>query len=169
MGRGVAQVFNEEVSVKRGIKLILAALGAATLLAGCAGPRYADVSAKISALEPGEGRVYFYQPKTTNGEKVQHPAILVDGTRVGKSKAGHFFFVDRSAGTFEVITATDRKERKEPLVVPLAVGQTQYVRVDIAGGKQVLRLENSAEAAQQALSDLRYWGAGRRDRETLRY
>jgi len=155
--------------VKNWIKLSLAALGAATLLAGCAGPRYADVSAKISALEPGEGRIYFYQPKTANGGKVGHPAILVDNVRVGKSKAGHFFFVDRQAGTLEVITATDRKERKDPLVVPLAAGQTQYVRVDIDGGKQVLRLEPFAETAQQALSELRYWGASRRDREPLRY
>ncbi len=155
--------------MKHWIKLGLAALGAATLLAGCAGPRYGDVSAKISALAPGEGRIYFYQPKSSNGDKVQHPAILVDNARVGKSKAGHFFFVDRSAGTLDVITATDRKERKDPLVVPLAAGQTQYVRVDIAGGKQVLRLEESAETAQQALADLRYWGAGHREREALRY
>ena len=68
-----------------------------------------------------------------------------------------------------MITATDRKERKDPLVVPLAAGQTQYVRVDVAGGKQVLRLEQSPDAAQQALADLRYWGAGRREREPLRY
>ena len=155
--------------MKSWIKLSIAALGAATLLAGCAGPRYADVSAKISALESGEGRIYFYQPKTTNGDKVPHPAILVDGTRVGKSKAGHFFFVDRSSGTLDVITATDRKERKDPLVVPLAAGQTQYVRVDIAGGRQVLRLVTSADAAQQALAGLRYWGAGRPGREPLRY
>ncbi|AVJ27689.1 DUF2846 domain-containing protein [Achromobacter spanius] len=155
--------------MKNWIKLSLAALGAATLLAGCAGPRYADVSAKISALEPGEGRIYFYQPKTANGGKVGHPAILVDNVRVGKSKAGHFFFVDRQAGTVDVITATDRKERKDPLVVPLAAGQTQYVRVDINGGKQVLRLEESADTAQQTLSELRYWGAGHREREALRY
>lgn len=155
--------------MKHWIKLSLAALGAATVLTGCAGPRYGDVAAKISALEPGEGRIYFYQPKTSNGDKVPHPAILVDNARVGKSKAGHFFFVDRSAGTLEVITATDRKERKDPLVVPLAAGQTQYVRVDVAGGKQVLRLEQSPDAAQQALADLRYWGAGRREREALRY
>ncbi|MBV7500791.1 MULTISPECIES: DUF2846 domain-containing protein [unclassified Achromobacter] len=155
--------------MKNWIKLSLAALGAATLLAGCAGPRYADVSAKISALEPGEGRIYFYQPKTANGDKVRPPAILVDNARVGKSKAGHFFFVDRAAGTLDVITSTDRKERKDPLVVPLVAGQTQYVRVDIDGGKQVLRLEPSAEAAQQALSGLRYWGATNREREALRY
>ncbi len=155
--------------MKSWIKLSIAAAGAALLLAGCSGPRYADVSGKITALEPGEGRIYFYQPQTANGGKVPHPAILVDGTRVGKSQAGRFFFVDRSAGDLAVTTATDRKERKAPLTVPLAAGQTQYVRVDISGGRQVLRLEESAETAQQALSDLRYWGAGRREREALRY
>ncbi|MFD4840765.1 DUF2846 domain-containing protein [Achromobacter sp. NPDC058515] len=155
--------------MKSWVKLSVAALGAAVLLAGCAGPRYADVATRIPAIEPADGRIYFYQPVTSSGGKIAQPAILVDGQKVGRSKPGHFFFVDRAAGEVAVMTATDRKERKEALNVPLAAGQTQYVRVDITGGKQVLRLEESADAARQALSDLRYWGAGRRDREALRY
>lgn len=155
--------------MKGWFKLSIAAAGAALLLAGCAGPRYVDVATQIPALEASEGRIYIYQPVTPNGGKIAQPAILVDGTKVGRSKPGNFFFVDRAAGQLAVITATDRKERKEPLTVPLAAGQTQYVRVDISGGKQVLRLEESAESAQEALKDLRYWGAGRREREVLRY
>ncbi|MGE8688471.1 MAG: DUF2846 domain-containing protein [Achromobacter sp.] len=155
--------------MKSWIKLGMAALGAALLLSGCAGPRYADVAQRIPPIEPAEGRIYFYQPVTSSGEKIAQPAILVDGRKVGRSKPGRFFFVDRAAGDLEVLTATDRKERKNALRVPLAVGQTQYVRVDISGGKQVLRLEESADAAQEALRDLRYWGAGRREREPLRY
>ncbi|MEN4921341.1 DUF2846 domain-containing protein [Achromobacter spanius] len=155
--------------MKSWVKSSLAAAGVALLLAGCAGPRYVDVAARIPALEAAEGRIYFYQPKTPNGGKIAQPTILVDGAKVGRSKPGNFFFVDRAPGQLAVITATDRKERKEPLTVPLAAGQTQYVRVDISGGRQVLQLEASPEAAQQALSDLRYWGASRREREQLRY
>ena len=155
--------------MKSGIKSGIAALGAALLLSGCAGPRYADVAQRISPIEPAEGRVYFYQPVTPSGDKIAQPAILVDGRKVGRSKPGRFFFVDRAAGELEVLTAADRKARGNVLNVPLAAGQTQYVRVDISGGRQVLRLEESAETAQEALRDLRYWGAVRRDRENLRY
>ncbi len=155
--------------MKSWIKSSLAALGVALLLAACAGPRYGDVADRIPALEAGEGRIYFYQPETLNGDKVAQPAILVDGRKVGRSKSGRFFFVDRAPGDVEVITATDRKERKDALKVPLAAGQTRYVRVDVAGGRQVLRLEASADEAVQAMKDLRYWGAGRREREPLRY
>lgn len=155
--------------MKGWVKLSIAAAGAAVLLAGCAGPRYADVATRIPAQEAAEGRIYFYQPKTPNGGKISPPTILVDDAKVGRSKPGNFFFVDRAPGQLAVTTVTDRKERKDPLTVPLAAGQTQYVRVDVSGGKQVLRLEESSEAAQQALTDLRYWGAGRREREPLRY
>lgn len=155
--------------MKSWIKSGMAALGAAVLLAGCAGPRYADVSAKIPPIEAAEGRIYFYQPVTANGEKIAIPSILVDGRKVGRSKPGRFFFVDRAPGELEVVTSADRKDSKSALKVPLATGQTQYVRVDIAGGKQVLKLEASADEAQEALSAMRYWGAGRREREILRY
>ncbi len=151
------------------IKSGIAALGAALLLAGCAGPRYSEVADRIPPLESAEGRIYFYQPVTSSGDKIAQPAILVDGRKVGRSKPGRFFFVDRAAGEVDLVTATDRKERKDALKVPLAAGQTQYVRVDISGGRQVLRLEPSADEALQAMSDLRYWGAGRREREPLRY
>lgn len=155
--------------MKSWIKSSIAALGAALLLSACAGPRYSEVAERIPALEAAEGRIYFYQPVTPNGDKVAQPAILVDGRKVGRSKSGRFFFVDRAPGEVDVITATDRKERKDALKIALAEGQTQYVRVDVAGGRQILRLENDAGAALQAMADLRYWGAGRREREPLRY
>lgn len=155
--------------MKSWLKLSIAALGAAVLLAGCAGPRYAEVASRIPELEPMDGRIYFYQPMTSTGAKIAQPAILVDGQKVGRSRPGRFFFVDRAPGELAIMTVADHKARKEPLKVPLAAGKTQYVRVDISGGRQVLRLEESADTARQALSDLRYWGAGRREREPLRY
>ncbi|HEY9271141.1 DUF2846 domain-containing protein [Achromobacter sp.] len=155
--------------MKSWVKSGIAALAAALLLSACAGPRYGDVADRIPALEAAEGRIYFYQPVTSNGDKVAQPAILVDGRKVGRSKPGRFFFVDRAPGEVEVITATDRKERRDGLKVPLASGQTRYVRVDVAGGRQILKLEASGDDAVQAMSDLRYWGAGRREREPLRY
>lgn len=151
--------------MKTWARLMLAATAAALLLSGCAGPRYAEVASRIPPLEHDNGRVYFYQIASVAGEAAAQPAILVDGRKVGRSKPGRFFFVDRPKGTVSLAMAA----QDQALSVALAAGQTQYVRVDIEGGKQVLRIEASEEAAQQSMADLKYWGAGWRDREKLRY
>lgn len=148
-------------------RLTLAASAAAMLLAGCAGPRYGDIAAQIPSLEAGAGRIYVYQP--ADGSNAAEPAILIDGRKIGRSKPGRFFFVDRPAGAHTVATAIDKKAGRAPLTVPLDAGQTRYVRTDVVAGTQVLRLEDDADKAQQDLSGLRYWGAGWRDREKLRY
>ena len=154
--------------MKATFKLALAMVGAALLLAGCAGPRYADVSSRIPELESGQGRIYFYQLASTNTDAAQ-PAILVDGRKVGRSRPGRFFFVDRPAGSHVLTIAPDRKDPGAAIKPDLASGQTVYVRVEVDGGKQVLREEASADTATQSMSNLKYWGAGWRDREKLRY
>ncbi len=148
-------------------RLTLAASAAAMLLAGCAGPRYGDIAAQIPAIEAGTGRIYVYQ--LADGAIAAEPAIVVDGRKVGRSKPGRFFFIDRPAGTHTVATATDKKAGKAALEVRVDAGQTRYVRTEVVGGSQVLRLEDDADKAQQDMSGLRYWGAGWRDREKLRY
>lgn len=148
-------------------RLTLAASAAAMLLAGCAGPRYGDIAAQIPALEAGTGRIYVYQ--LADGAAAAEPAIMIDGRKVGRSKPGRFFFVDRPAGAHTVATATDKKAGKAALDVRVDAGQTRYVRTEVVAGSQVLRLEDDADKAQQDMSGLRYWGAGWRDREKLRY
>lgn len=142
---------------------------AALLLAGCAGPRYGEIASQIPAIEAGNGRIYVYQPEQAGGASAAEPAILVDGRKVGRSKPGRFFFVDRPAGAHTLATALDKKAGRAALPVPLEAGQTRYVRTDVVSGTQVLRLEESAETARQDMTGLRYWGAGWRDREKLRY
>lgn len=154
--------------MKTWFRMALALAGAALLLTGCAGPRYADVATRIPDIESGSGRIYFYQLAATGVDAAQ-PAILVDGRKVGRSKPGRFFFVDRPAGTPVLTVAPDRKDPEASLKPTLAAGQTVYIRVDVEGGKQVLRLEPSADVATQSLANLKYWGAGWRDREKLRY
>lgn len=149
-------------------KLALAVVGATLLLAGCAGPRYADVASRIPELESGQGRIYFYQLAADHVDAAQ-PAIMVDGRKVGRSRPGRFFFVDRPAGSHVLTFAPDRKNPGAGIQANLGSGQTLYMRVDVEGGKQVLREEMSAQTAVQSLSSLKYWGAGRRDREKLRY
>lgn len=115
----------------------------------------------------GTGRIYVYQ--LADGAIAAEPAIVIDGRKVGRSKPGRFFFVDRPAGTHTVATATDKKAGKAALDVRVDAGQTRYVRTEVVGGVQALRLEDDADKAQQDMSGLRYWGAGWRDREKLRY
>ena len=151
-------------------RLTLAASAAALLLAGCAGPRYGEIAAQIPTIEAGNGRIYVYQPAQADGSgSAAEPAILVDGRKIGRSKPGRFFFVDRPAGRHTVATATDKKAGRAALDVPVDAGQTRYVRTEVVSGTQVLRLEDDADKAQQDMAGLRYWGAGWRDREKLRY
>ncbi|MFY0476446.1 DUF2846 domain-containing protein [Achromobacter marplatensis] len=148
---------------------VVASAAALLLLAGCAGPRYADVSSSIPDIEPGLGRIYFYQPALALRTDALRPVIMVDGRKVGRSSPGRFFFVDRPAGARTLVIAADRKDPDAALKTELSSGQTIYVRVDADGLKPALRLEDSAEAATQALAGLHYWGAGRHDRQRLRY
>ncbi|AMG47006.1 DUF2846 domain-containing protein [Achromobacter ruhlandii] len=153
--------------MKIGRMLVMSA--AAVLLAGCAGPRHGEIASQIPPIEAGNGRIYIYQLAQADGANAAEPAILIDGRKVGRSKPGRFFFVDRPAGAHTLATAHYKRSARPALPVPLEAGQTRYVRTDIVAGAQVLRLEESAETAQQNLTGLRYWGAGWRDREKLRY
>ncbi len=153
--------------MKIGRMLVMSA--AALLLAGCAGPRHGEIASQIPPIEAGNGRIYIYQLAQADGANAAEPAILIDGRKVGRSKPGRFFFVDRPAGAHTLATAHYKRSARPALPVPLEAGQTRYVRTDIVAGAQVLRLEESPETAQQDLTGLRYWGAGWRDREKLRY
>ena len=121
-----------------------AALGAA-LLAGCGGPRYQDVAGTIPVMVPDTGRIYFYQPAAPIGVVSNQPYLRVNGVKVGRSKPGSFFYVNRPAGKYEGAT-----------------GNAASV------GRQDMRLEESEKIAQQEMSPLKYWGAGSRERVKLR-
>ncbi|KRC77884.1 hypothetical protein D3C87_348250 [compost metagenome] len=157
--------------MKSWVKLSVAVLGA-VLLAGCGGPRYKDVAGSIPFMVPDTGRIYFYQPPAPIGAVSSQPYLRVNGVKVGRSKPGSFFYVNRPAGKYEVDTLRD----DESLSLTLAPGQTRYVRLSIEGvsgnsssvGHQSMRLEESEEVAQQEMGPLRYWGAGSRERVKLR-
>lgn len=155
----------------RSFKMIAAAALGAALLAGCGGPRYKDVAGTIPIMVPETGRIYFYQPPAPLGVVSSQPYLRVNGTKVGRSKPGSFFYVNRPAGKYEIDTLRDG----ESLSFTLAPGQTRYVRLSIEGatgngsvGRQDMRLEESEAVAQQELSPLKYWGAGSRERVKLR-
>jgi hypothetical protein len=114
-----------------------AAMVAMVLVSACAsGPKLAEMRASIPALKPDQGRIYFYRSGSMLGAGIQ-PSINLNGTVVGDSKPGGFFFVDRVPGPMEVMTTTE-VERK--LTFTLAPGQTRYVKSVVGLGVIVYRV-----------------------------
>lgn len=158
--------------MKRSFKMIAAVALGAAMLAGCGGPRYKDVAGSIPFMVPDTGRIYFYQPPAPAGVVSNQPYLRINGEKVGRSRPGAFFYVNRPAGNYEVDTLRDG----ESLSFTLTPGQTRYVRLSIEGvsgnsssmGRQSMRLEESEAAAQREMGQLKYWGAGSRERVKLR-
>lgn len=145
------------------IWLKLAATAAAALtLAGCAGPQYQTLQARIPPIDSGKGRIYFYQPQTSTVAAAQQK-LRVNQDVVGRNKPGSFFFVDRPAGNYVV---TNLYWTGDGVSFRLDAGQTRYVRITAeslgstgAVGKLSMELVDPPEAAEAELLRLRYWGA----------
>jgi hypothetical protein len=100
---------------------------ALALLAACAtpaGPTYTQASASLPPVKPGEGRIFFYTPAKRLGQDVQ-PEIKLNGTLVGFAVPSGYFYVDRPPGRYE---ATGRSAADGRIELPLAAGETRYVR-----------------------------------------
>lgn len=99
-------------------------------LSGCAsGPQYAEMKGSLPELNAESGRVLIYRPLMT-GPGVQ-PAVLMNGEKIGRSKPGSFFFVDRPPGEYEISAST---EATHMVGIVLEKGQTLYVRTDVSMG-----------------------------------
>ncbi len=126
------------------------------MVAGCAGVRYEDASAKIPPIPPGQGRIYFYQLHPTHLSTRQQK-LRVNDVVVGRNKPGGFFFVDRPAGQYVV---TNLYWTGDGVTFQLEAGQTRYVRSDTPMVlKAALTLVDPPEVAQAEMRRLRYWGA----------
>ena len=141
---------------------LLPAIVVSLVVSGCAsGPKHADVASAIPALQPGEGRIYFYRSNSMVGAAVQ-PNISLNGKVVGESKPGGFFFVDAKAGPMEVSTSTEVEKK---LTFTLEPRQTRYVRTVVGLGVFVGRiypeLVGSAEGEAE-LKDMSYIGSALR-------
>lgn len=130
----------------------------ALVASGCAsGPQYKDLASSIPTLKESQGRIYFYRSNSMVGSAVQ-PDIRLNGTVVGESKPGGFFYVDEPAGTYVVSTAT---ETEKTATFTLDAGETKYVRTRIGFGLLVGRIIPSLETAEEgekALQDSHYIG-----------
>ncbi len=139
-----------------------AAVAVAVGVAGCAGPRYQAVSARIPPIPEGKGRIFFYQPQPELVTPFQQK-LRVNDDVVGRNKPGSFFFVDRPAGSY---TVTNLYWTGDGVSFRLDAGQTRYVRI-LAGslgstgavGKLTMELADPPEVAENEMRRLRYWGA----------
>lgn len=144
--------------MKRAVLKLAAAAACAVVLSGCAtGVKYQEMASTIPALKPDAGRVYFLRSSSMMGAAIQ-PDIRLDGTVVGESKPGGFFFVDTQPGTHLASAST---ETEKSLSFSLAAGETKYVRSSIGfglvAGRVVLDLE-TPEKAKAELPELGYTG-----------
>ena len=121
-------------------------------LVGCAsGRKYDEVMAKIQPIPPGQARVFFYREPahTYSGMK---PDVDLDGEKIGKSKAGGFFFIDRLPGAYMVSTTT---ETTYEVQLDLEAQQTIYVNTKFGGGGWLVRLRPVLEEEEVAMKTLR--------------
>jgi len=133
----------------RHIKFALICLALA--LTGCAsGIKYKDMSSSIATVAPDKGRIYFFRSASMVGAAIQ-PEIKLDGTVVGESKPGGFFYVDASAGGHEVSTTTEIEKK---LTLMLDAGETKYVRTTISIGVFVGHVMPELVHPDEALAEL---------------
>ena len=106
----------------KGLRLFAYGLIALTLSACASGVKFTEMNPSTMPKEQDSGRIFFYRT-TVLGAALQ-PDIKLNGTKVGDSVAQGFFYVDRPAGNYEVVTSTE-VDRKVTFVLEKA--QTRFV------------------------------------------
>jgi len=126
----------------------------ALAIAGCAstptGPKFQEMGNVIPKIKPGNGRIYFFRAAGPFGAALQ-PGVRVGKLGVGTSKPGSFFFVDRPVGTYQAATTTDLRKTLE---VPIADGETKYVRMSPSFGLVVGSIVLDLEAPEKARPEM---------------
>ena len=102
-------------------------------------------------LAEDKGRIYFYRLAKVWGAGL-YPKIRLDGAPIGKPMAGRFFFKDVDPGTYEI---TIRTEVLRKLVLRIAAGQTQYVRISVGFGWLIGRFRLEFVTAETARAEMR--------------
>jgi len=122
------------------------------VLAGCAaeGPLYKDVSASISPVPAGKGRVYFYRTNSMLGAAITSD-ITMNGRVVGRSARGSFFYVDENPGDCKASAST---EVEREVSFTLAPGETKYIKSTVSMGALVGRINLELVSPSDATRDL---------------
>ena len=149
--------------MKKALAYCFLMTGVVALFAGCAiqnatGPKHAEVSKIIPALEQDQGRIFIYSWRLKFGG-IPQPAIKLNNEMIGKAVPGGFFYVDRPVGEYEISTET---EVKRTLSFLLDKGQTRYVRLGMSSGFWELHIYPELvepKKAQEEINSCSYVGA----------
>lgn len=120
----------------RTLRLLLAGAALALLCACASGPKYTEVEKTFPAVAEGHGRIWFYRSGIMFGAGIQ-PSVMLNSVKVGDSVPGGFFYVDRPAGSYEVLLSTE-VDRK--LTFTLASREDRYIRMTVGLGVIVYRV-----------------------------
>jgi len=121
-----------------------------TLGACASGPKYNDVKSSIPTVSAEQGRIYLYRSGIMFGAGIQ-PSVMLNGEKVGDSKPGGFFFLDRAPGNYEVMLSSEVDKK---VSFTLEKGQTQYVKMTVGMGVIVYRVYPELVDAAQAQTDM---------------
>jgi hypothetical protein len=115
----------------------------AGLLNGCATklPTYGDVANRISPIQPGYARVYFYTMVSIDPGGGLAYKFTVDGVTVGKICGFQFLFVDHPAGSIKVTLNSAGvwpAWLPNDLALNLVSGETRYIKGGIDPGYHLL-------------------------------
>ena len=100
------------------------------VLSACAsGAPFTQLNPSLKPEMPQTGRIFFYRPSGAGAAII--PDVVLNGETVGRAVGQGFFYIDRPAGEYTVITTTEVKRK---LSFVLEEGQTRYVRFKISIG-----------------------------------
>lgn len=142
----------------KAIKKCFLFLIVALLLGGCAttGPKFTEYAPSISHLAPDTGRIYLYRTSVL-GAAIQ-PEVKLNGEVIGKAVPKGFFYVDKKAGNYTIMTSTEVKRK---LSLTLEEGQTRFVRLNISMGffvGHVYPVLVESQVGEKEIQNLRYIG-----------
>jgi len=141
----------------KGIRLFACCLVALTLSACASGVKFIEMNPGTMPKDQNSGRIFFY--RTTVLGAALRPDINLNGTKVGDAIAQGFFYVDRPAGNYEVVTSTE-VDRKVTFV--LEKGQTRFVKFSVSMGFFVGHVYGELVDSAEGLEDIKeckYTGA----------
>jgi hypothetical protein len=140
-----------------GVRLFAVVLISIGLSACASGMKYAEFAPTLAAQSDDVGRIFFYRPSAFGA--ALRPDVMLNGDKVGEAISQGFFFVDRTPGEYQVVTATE-VTRKASFV--LEKGQTRYIRFStsmgfFAGHVYGELVDN--DVGEKEINDCKYTGA----------
>lgn len=138
--------------MKTYLKRLILLITVISLTSCASGPTFDVFKTTIPDLNPDTGRVYIYRLSTFGGVATQ-PDVMFNGEKIGEAVVNGFFYVDRPAGSYEIMTSTE-VDRK--LSFTLGNNQTRYIRLRVSLGFFREHVYPALVEEQEALEEIKY-------------